>query len=346
MRALVFHGPHRLSVEDRDAPALAGGEIRISVIATGICGSDLHGYTGETGRRSAGQIMGHEFVGRIAEVGAEVDARRYPIGAVATVNPVLSCGSCDVCLAPEPDVCPNRRVIGVDPAISASFAEQIVVPASNVVLFEASEHVLVGALVEPLAVGYRAARRGGVSDGTAVVVLGGGPIGQAAALGARRLGGKVVVTEISQSRRQRVEDLGFPVVDPATGDVDGALQRALGRRPDVVIDAVGISATLRDALTLSAPGATIVLVGMGAPDVSLPAFRVSTEERRIIGSFCYSTAEFTASATWAAAHAETLMPLIDAVVPLDAAPDAFAQLASGTGDVSKILVLSGAGVLV
>ena len=346
MRALVFHGPHRLSVEERDVPDLLAGEVRIAVIATGICGSDLHGYTGETGRRIAGQVMGHEFVGRIAEIAPDVDSEQYPLDRVVTVNPVLGCGACRVCLSPEPDLCPNRRVIGVDPAISASFAEQIVVPAANVVAFDAGEHVLVGALVEPLAVGYRAARRGGVERGTAVAVLGGGPIGQAAALGARRLGGDVVVTELAESRRQRVAGLGFAVVDPADGDVDAALQQALGRRPDVVIDAVGLTATLRDALTLSAPGATIVLVGMGAPDVQLPAFRVSTEERRIIGSFCYNTTEFESSARWAAENAASLMPLIDQVVPLDAAPAAFAHLANGAGDASKILVLGGAGVLV
>lgn len=345
MRALVFHGPHRLSVEERDAPTLAAGEVRIAVIATGICGSDLHGYTGENGRRSAGQVMGHEFVGRIAEVGDGVDPALHPIDAVVTVNPVIGCGICAVCLSPDPDVCPDRRVIGVDPTISASFAEQIVVPAANVVSFEAGAYLLVGALVEPLAVGYRAARRGGVTTGTAVAVLGGGPIGQAAALGARRLGGDVVVTELSSTRRQRVADLGFAVVDPAGVDAGVAIQRALGRRPDVVIDAVGLSATLRDALTLSAIGATIVLVGMGAPDVELPAFRVSTEERSIVGSFCYNAAEFADSAAWAAANAETLMPLINQVVPLDAAPTAFEDLASGAADASKILVLSGVGVL-
>ncbi|MDQ0727606.1 threonine dehydrogenase-like Zn-dependent dehydrogenase [Microbacterium sp. W4I20] len=340
VKALVYHGPNRLTVENRPDPVAGPGEVLVEVIATGICGSDLHGYTGENGRRMPGQIMGHETVGRIAALGADAD-EHLALGDLVTIDPVLSCGECAVCLDPGEQLCPRRRVIGVDPLIIAAFAEQIAVPARNVVVLPPDMPADLGALVEPLAVGFRAATRGGVGPASAVLVIGGGPIGQAAALAARRLGARVVVSEISAARATLVTQLGFPVLNPADVDLASAVDAELGRRPDVVIDAVALSSTLAQALQVSAEGARIVLLGMGSPQLDLDAYRVSTEERTVIGSFCYTAAQFRSTAEWVAAHAADLEPLIDDSVLLADAPRAFADLADGTSKASKILVRLG-----
>ncbi|MGG7510692.1 zinc-dependent alcohol dehydrogenase [Plantibacter sp. YIM 135249] len=340
VKVLVYHGPNQLAVEDRPDPAPGTGEVLIDVIATGICGSDLHGYTGENGRRVPGQVMGHETVGRVSRIGADV-VSPPSVGDIVTIDPVIGCGTCPACLDPADELCPNRRVIGVDPLIVAAFAEQIVVPSRNVVVLPKEMPVDLGALVEPLSVGFRAASRGDVTAGSAVLVIGGGPIGQAAALGARRLGGRVVVSEISPSRAALVMRLGFAVVNPAEQDLAAAVEATLGRRPDVVIDAVALSSTLGQALAVSAPGATVVLVGMGAPAVELDAYRISTEERTVIGSFCYTAEQFRSTAAWVADNASSLEPLIDGSVSLHAAPRAFADLADGSSTASKILVRLG-----
>ncbi len=339
MKALVFEGPHHITVQERPDPEPGPGEIALSVIATGICGSDLHGYTGENGRRFAGQVMGHETVGRVAALGADVAAP--PVGSLVTVNPVIACGQCPACLAKCEQRCPTRRVIGVDPSISSAFAERMVVPARNVVILPLDLPADLGALVEPLSVGYHAARRGGVTGGSAVLVIGGGPIGQAAALGARRLGADVVVSELAPSRAELVRQLGFPVLDPA-GDLAAQVERALGRLPEIVIDAVAINPTLAQALTVSGVGATIVMVGMGSPRIELAAFTISTEERTVVGSFCYGSVEFADTAQWVAEHADELSPLIDGSVDIDGAAKAFADLADGTSTASKIVVRLGA----
>jgi len=340
VKALVFHGPHQISVEERPDPHPAAGEVLLKVIATGICGSDVHGYTGKNGRRFPTQVMGHETVARVLEVGADV-TDPPALGALVTINPVIACGGCPACESKQEQRCPTRRVIGVDPTISSAFAELLAVPAWNVVPLADDLPPLLGALVEPLAVGYHAARRGGVSAGSAVLVIGGGPIGQAAALGARRLGGTVVVSELSPSRGALLTKLGFGVIDPSTGDLAELSRAHLGRLPDVVIDAVGITPTLSQALTVSAVGAMIVVVGMGSPTVELGAYRISTEERTVIGSFCYGSVEFAETAGWLAAHADELSPLVDGSVDLTGAPQAFADLAAGTSTASKILVRMG-----
>ena len=333
MRALVFHGPNDLRVELLPDPTPGSGEVLIRVTATGICGSDLHGYTGENGRRHPGQVMGHETVGRIEVIGPGVTG--LAPGEVATVNPVIGCGDCAQCAAGSEQLCPRRRIIGVDPTYRSAFAELMAVPAGNVVVLAAGTPIEYGALVEPLSVGYHAAVRGGVGPRDQVLVIGGGPIGQACALAARRLGaGTVVVSEPSASRRSLVHRLGFETVEPSgLGDLGGSAT--------VVLDAVGSSASLAAAFDHSTLGARVVLVGMNAPEVTLAAYAVSTHERTIVGSFCYPPAEFRETAAWVATRPPGLEHLVEARTGLGGAPEAFAGLVAGALDASKVLVYCG-----
>jgi threonine dehydrogenase-like Zn-dependent dehydrogenase len=334
MRALVFRGPGDIRVEEVADPEPAGDEVLLLVTATGICGSDLHGYTGETGRRHPGQIMGHETVGRIVAVGSAVPAESGLVaGVTATVNPVIGCGGCPQCAAGTEQRCARRRVIGVDPALRAAFAELLAVPAGNVVALPDGVPEEYGALVEPLSVGYHAAVRGEVTPDDRVLVIGGGPIGQACALAARRLGANhVVVSELSVRRRALVSALGFPVLDPAAGE-------NLAEPATVVIDAVGASGSLAASFAASALGARVVLVGMNAPNVALDAYAVSTYERSVVGSFCYPSKEFRDTAAWVATRPPGLEHLIDGRTSLTDAPDAFAGLATGALAASKVLVV-------
>jgi threonine dehydrogenase-like Zn-dependent dehydrogenase len=333
MRALVFHGPREIRVEELPDPVPGPGEVLIRVTATGICGSDVHGYTGENGRRQPGQVMGHETVGWIEAAGAGV-SDLLP-GMVATVNPVIGCGACPPCGAGSEQLCARRRIIGVDPTYRSAFAELLAVPAGNVVVLPDGIPIEYGALVEPLSVGYHAAVRGGVGPDDRVLVIGGGPIGQACALAARRLGARAVaVSEPSRSRRELVSRLGFDALDPADlTDLDG--------EATVVLDAVGSSASLAAALDKSALGARIVLVGMNAPEVTLAAYAISTYERSVVGSFCYSSRDFRETAAWVGTRPDGMEHLVDGRAGLTAAPDAFAGLASGALEASKVLVYLG-----
>ena len=122
MRALVYHGPHDIRVEERPDPEPGPEEVLLRISATGICGSDLHGYTGENKRRHPGQIMGHETVGRIVALGSGVAGAGLEVERVATVNPVIGCGDCAQCAAGTEQLCPGRKVIGVNREIPSAFA--------------------------------------------------------------------------------------------------------------------------------------------------------------------------------------------------------------------------------
>ena len=333
MQALVLAEYGRMSIEPRPVPARGPGDALLRILFTGICGSDLHGYTGENGRRSPGQVMGHETVARIAELPPGY-VGPLSVDQLVTINPTLACGECAACAAGRDNNCATRRVIGVDPSVSSAFAEYMAAPVGNIVPLSPSMTAEHGALIEPLAVGYHAAVRGGMKAGDDVLVIGAGPIGQAAILAARRIGARrVLVSEPSPSRRALAETLGAEPVDAS--DADRMKESAPGG-VDIAIDAVGVSATLATALTATSPGGAVVLVGMNAPTVSMPAYEVSTQERTVLGAFCYTDDEFRATALWAASA--DLDPLISRVVDLADAPDAFAALAASPETASKILV--------
>jgi threonine dehydrogenase-like Zn-dependent dehydrogenase len=284
--------------------------------------------------------MGHETVGRVEALGAGVPpGPGLAPGTPVTVNPLMTCKSCAACTTGREQSCPQRRIIGVTPDIVSAFAEFLVAPAENLVSLPADLPLEHGALVEPLTVGHHAVRRGAVTAADRVLVIGGGPIGQACLLAARRLGvEQIVVTEPNADRRALLTRLGAPALDPSAAAVVDAVPESLGGPATVVLDAVGSSTSLGDALSCSTFGATVVLVGMGSPEVHLPAYAISTEERSLVGSFCYTEADFRETASWVGTGVSDLAPLIDGRVGMAEAPAAFYELAKGESAASKVLV--------
>jgi threonine dehydrogenase-like Zn-dependent dehydrogenase len=339
--ALGFRGPWTLELETRPDPVLAADEVLISIVASGICGSDVHGYSGETDRRHVGQIMGHECVGLISEVGASVSG--LAVGTPVTFNPILSCGQCESCRAGETQQCELQRVIGVDPTLDGSFAELIAVPASNVVPISSEVPLLHGALVEPLAVGYHALMRGTPTVHDRVLVIGGGPIGQAVALACRRLGIRsVVVSEPEPVRRSLLEALGFATAAPAA--LAEAVEAVLGGPATLVVDAVGIRPSVADAFAYSVRGARVVLVGMGAVGLEIAPYGISTGERTLIGSYCYSQEHFRSTADWVSEGHPELDLLIEGTNTLAEGAEAFRGIADGSALTNKVLLLANGGV--
>jgi threonine dehydrogenase-like Zn-dependent dehydrogenase len=348
MRVLVLEDWWKLVVAERPDPVPGPDQVLLEIHATGICGSDIHGFTGDSGRRKLGQVMGHETVGRVAAIG-ESAGPEYGLepGMVATVNPVVNCGHCAACRAGAEQACPNKSVIGVDPAVSSAFADKMLAPAANVVPLPGTMPIEYGALIEPLSVGYHAVRRGRIGPEDRVLVVGGGPIGQACVLAARREGAaRVAVSEPNPSRRALNDKLGAATVDlTAAADGEAAdgeaavVTAALGGPPTVVVDAVGSSASLNSAFRTAPPGSVIVLVGMGEAKLAVRAYEVSTQERSIIGSFCYNREEFIATAAWVGTAPDELGLLIEGRVDLPGSAGAFTGLARGENPASKVLVL-------
>lgn len=338
MRALQLESFGRLVVVDLPEPEARPGTVVIETIATGICGSDIHGYTGDNGRRIPGQVMGHETVGRIVALGDGVDTARLELGALVTVNPVFLHAADRANFAGREQHAPDRAVLGVDPTIVSAFAERFAAPEQNVVVLPEGMPEELGALIEPLAVGLNAVRRVGVAAGERVLVIGGGPIGQACVLAAFHEGaGEVLVSEPNAGRRELCAQLGAVSIDPRAAPIAEQLARLGGSVP-VAVDAVGITESLADALAATAFGGRISLVGMGSPELTIAAYRISTEERSLVGSFTYAHETFVDCARWVGEGDPRLAGLISERVSLDETDAMFTRLATVVDVPGKALV--------
>lgn len=338
MKAVRMADYGSMEIADLPDPEPGHGEVLIEIVATGICGSDLHGFTGDNGRRFPGQVMGHESVGRVGALGEGVEG--FEIGAPVTFNPVVIPESDREPFAGREQMSPNRTVIGVARDVVASFAQRIAVPARNVVPLPETMPIEYGALIEPLAVSVHAVRRAQIQPEDKVLVLGGGPIGQSIVLALQMAGVRsIVVTEQIASRRALLTTLGAVAVDAGAADVKEQIAAALGGPADAAIDAVGIDATLSLAFEATSFGASICLVGMGAKKLSLEAFKISTEERTLTGSFTYSAQDFRDAAAWMGTAPDQAAALISRQVPMSAAHEEFVHLAGGGDTPGKVLVL-------
>jgi 2-desacetyl-2-hydroxyethyl bacteriochlorophyllide A dehydrogenase len=329
-RVMVYDGPHRMHIEERDVGDPGPGEVRLRISHVGICGSDLHGYTGESGRRVPGMVMGHEASGWVETIGPSVEG--LAVGDAVTFNPALPCdGRCGHLVENQ---CAELRVVGVTPALQGAFADAMVVEAARVVPL-GSLDVATGALVEPMAVAMQAVQRCGVRPDDDVAVVGGGMIGQCIAHAARLAGARsVVVTEAMEERRALAEAGGFAAVAPDGLPDRGPFDRAF--------DAVGVSATAAAAIRAVRKGGTVCFVGLGLPEVAIPLFEVVVAERSIVGSFCYTDEVFAGTFDLLAGGDLDLSVLVGGTVSLEDTPAAFEDLATGVRRDVKIVMATAA----
>ena len=171
------------------------------------------------------------------------------------------------------------------------------------------------------------------------LVIGGGPIGQSLVLALTQAGvPRVLVSEVDPARRDLLLQLGATVLDPTAAPIPEQVRDELGELADVGFDAVGLNATVADALSATRLGGAVCLVGMGAPRLELDAFSVSTMERSLVGSFTYSADDFLDAVQLVANAPDVVAALISRVVALPDAPSAFSALAAGDGTPGKVLV--------
>ena len=281
MRALVYTGVEMLEMRDMPRPVAGPDQSLVRVYASGLCGSDMHAYLGHDDRRPAPLILGHEAAGVVEGTGRRV-----------TINPLVTCGTCDACKRGRDNLCPDRMIISMPPREGA-FAPFVAMANANLVTVP--EHVSFekAALAEPLACGWHAVRLAEEAvdrplDQARCLVIGGGAIGVGAALALRAFGAvDITVIEPNDMRRAKLDSIdGFVAV--GVGGFDG--------HAHLVIDAVGYAATRADATEMAHPGGVIAHVGLGEGTGGLDVRRMTLQEITFIGTYTYTMADFRETA--------------------------------------------------
>ena len=319
MKALLLSQYRQLEIADLPAPTPGPDEILVQVAACGICGSDVHGYDGSTGRRIPPIVMGHEAAGLVSAVGSA--ATKFSAGERVTFDSTVFCAACDYCLRGEINLCDNRNVLGVscgDYSRAGAFAEYVLVPQHIVHRLPASLSYPEAAMLEAVSVALHGVSLSKIVPGQTALVVGAGMIGLLTMQALRVAGcARVFAADIDASRLHMATNLGATATFLAAGAelASQIAQLTNGRGVDVAVEAVGISETVRTAVDCVRKGGTVALVGNLAPEVTLPLQKVVTRQIRLQGS-CSSAGEYPQAIALVASGQIQVKPLITAVAPL------------------------------
>ena len=341
MNALVLKKYMQIELADVQRPALGADEVLVRVKSCGICGSDIHGFDGSTGRRIPPIIMGHEAAGVVAETGANV--RNLPEGARVTFDSTVSCGTCFFCRRGQINLCENRQVLGVscgDYRRQGAFAEYVCVPQHIVYPLPDSLSFEQAAMIEAVSVAVHAVGLTPLKLGDTAVVVGSGMVGLLV-IQALRLSGcaQVIAVDLDNTRLKLARQLGADEgLNPGNCDVpEEVVARTHGRGADVAVEVVGATAPIKSALASLRKGGVLTLIGNISPAVEIPLQAVVTRQITLLGS-CASSGEYPACIDLIARGAIRVDPLISATAPLAEGPQWFHRLYNKEPNLMKVIL--------
>ena len=332
MVAAVFPAPGVCEIVARQTPTPAEGSVLVRVAACGICGSDVHGMDGSTGRRIPPLIMGHEAAGVIAALGKGVT--EWQVGERVTFDSTLFCEECRFCRKGQINLCDRRRVLGVscdEYRQHGAFAEYVAVPQR--VLYRLPDDLSFerACLVEPLSVALHAVSLAPVTLHSRAVVIGAGVIGLLIVQLLRAAGcGEIVAVDLEAGRLALALGLGaHRAVHAEAMDAHDM---------DLAFDAVGVASTVESAIQAVRKGGHVVLVGNLSPRVELPLQAVVARQLTLAGS-CASAGEYPTCLDLMARGVVQVAPLISAVAPLAEGAAWFARLRAGERGLVKVVLI-------
>lgn len=287
MRSAVFYGKHDLRIEERAIPEVGPQDVLIQVKACGVCGTDVHIYEGDKGAAEVTPptILGHEFSGVVVKTGSEVSG--FQKGDRVCIDPNCYCGACEPCRSGVAHYC--AHMIGYGTTVDGGFAQYCAVNCRQV--YRLGDHTTFeqGAMAEPAACCLHGIDLCGIRPGHQVVVIGGGMIGLLMLQLAKLAGAaKVALLEPVESKREVGRQLGADVcIDPLREDVKARLKEAGMTWIRTVIECVGRSSTIEQAIDLAGNKAVVMMFGLTKPDerISVRPFQIFQKELELKASY-------------------------------------------------------------
>jgi L-iditol 2-dehydrogenase len=341
MKALVLEEYNRFAYKDVPDPEVGPGDVLIAVKACGICGSDVHGMDGSSGRRQPPIIMGHEAAGLIAEVGEVVEG--WKPGQRVTFDSTIYCGTCWHCRRGEINLCDNRRVLGVSCdkyRRHGAFAEYVAVPSHILYALPEGVGFPQATMVEALSVVVHAVRRTPVQLNDSAVVVGAGTIGLLAVQVLKAFGcSPVIAADIDEGRLEWARRLGADaLIDAGNAEVGLEVRKHAARGVDVAVEAVGVAASLQDAVAALRKGGSLTVIGNLKPSVEFPLQSVVTREISVNGS-CASSGEYPTCLELIGRGAVDVDAMLSATAPLAEGAAWFQRLYQGQSDLMKVVLV-------
>jgi len=343
MKALLLTTYKNLELADLPAPAPGPDEVLIRVAACGICGSDVHGYDGSSGRRIPPIVMGHEAAGIISVVGPSI--KNFAPGDRVTFDSTVYCGACPNCIRGDINLCDNRQVLGVscgDYRRAGAFAEFVAVPARILHRLPDNLPFAEAAMLEAVAVAIHAVNLAHLKPTGTALVVGAGTIG-ILTLQALRAAGckKVFVTDVDQDRLTLAKQLGATETFLSNENLQSKILHLTNNQGvDLALECVGRTETIAAAIDATRKGGTVVLVGNVTPNVNLPLQKVVSRQIRLQGS-CASSGEYPGAIELMASGAIQVKPLITAIAPLEEGASWFARLHNREPNLLKVVLTPG-----
>ena len=339
MKALSLEQYKQFQYGDVPDPEFGASDVLLRVQACGICGSDVHGMDGSSGRRIPPIIMGHEASGVIEKVGAKVDG--WHPGDRVTFDSTVFCGECGYCKGGQINLCDNRRVMGVscdDYRQHGAYAELVAVPAR--ILFKVPDDLSFeeAAFVEPVSIALHAVSLIPLKGGETAVVVGAGMIGLLVLQALKAAGcGKVICVDLDAKKLAMAKQLGADETLLSDAETAAKIVAMTNGGADVAMEVVGISPTLNLAIHCLRKGGKLGAVGNLAAQTEFPLQAVVTRELTIYGS-CSCNGEYADALKAISAGSIRVKPLMSAVAPLSEGAAWFDRLYAGEEDLLKVIL--------
>ena len=327
MKAAVYHGPQNITIQEVPRPEPGPGEVLLRIKHVGICGTDLHIFSGGTSVQP-GIIIGHEFSGQIEQLGQGVT--QYKVGDRVVAEHVLTCGQCYYCLRGKPELCDQAQIYGIDRA--GALAEHMVVPEKLVYVIPDTISFEEAALIEPLTIALFAAAQARSLAGQKVAVVGQGPIGILLDQVLKSAGATVIGIDTQSARRDFAQQHGWIdyALDPTNSSFHETLQSIVPLGVDTAFEVVGKEATAELCLEIARRDADIFLLGVFEHPAKLDLMKIVRKELHVHGSWTCAFS-FPAAISLVAEKKVDLQSLITHRPSLDEAPEVF-QAASQYSD--------------
>ena len=337
MKQALMTAPGQIVFTDVEQPTPKADEVILQTRRIGVCGSDIHVYHGLHPYTGYPVVQGHEVGGVVAAVGANVT--HVQVGDKITFMPQVTCGQCYPCQHGMYHICESLKVMGFQTGGAAQ--EYFALPADTVLKLPDDMSLDQAAMIEPIAVTVHALARGGGADGKRVIVLGAGTIGNLTAQVAQASGAKaVMITDLSDYKLAKARECGIEYcINTGRENLGAAIARDFGPdKADLILECVGVEATMTDAVQYARKGSTIVVVGVFGKKPQVDLGLVQDRELTLTGTLMYQRADYERAIELVAGGKLHLDAMITHRFPFDQYLDAYHAIENAHGDYLKVMI--------